>query len=447
MRHIKLFENNNYSIYELILMDSEELSEKFVHIVQQLDPDIETVQNFIDTGRIEIEYMDIIDIPNSKVRELILSKENSEYIKIKDIFTSNELKEKGIITYAKEFEDMLIFNVNPSMEYKLIFCEYEFKDMKLFRETTIIPISTENQYNVYIKDQDKMFLINLDDVEECYYGDRDIYSDDSIASLIGGYTNISQKEFIDDLFTHKLFHRIKNDTDIVERIPHNLKYNEKTNTYDAYLSDYEDFASLFPDDMVAVERILSGDLHYDYWESYDDGVLHYLNDDMINLVRSIIIKKNPDIDTNEIENERELFYYISNSDDNIAKELREHLERAWNMAYEGAYQGQLWDHIVEEAYNWLTGDYYHKDSLKFDENGKLLVKNIRLDLVILSMYFSSDFININVESEYFDDDERPEIDLERAESHVSVGRDWFCEHFIEVLLVEDVIDSEDIPKK
>lgn len=448
MKHIKLFERyeivkNDYTIYDLITMDDERFFDLFYRNITDKKPNIDLIQKCIDTGRIEeISYSDL-QRTTKEVQQFIISEKNKNNIKITGIFTLSNLP-KELFNYIHEYEDMIIFLRNKDSqilkdmlsEDDWVYCEYEFKDMKLFAESFIMPISINHDYTIYNKTDDKIILFKNFDIEDTYYGDRDDTNNNYIVELSADFSELSGKD-VREFFTNKIFSRIREDELCIKSLPRDLQFDETTKTYNLFLDDYDDLAGLFPDDQRTVEKVLSDGIYYDYFESYSDYMFHYVDKKHEELFRELIIKHNPEIDTEEILSSKGLQRYIEHSNEDIAEQIKECIERAYNRAYESAYSDGLWRAVVEPAYEFLTGKTYNEGSFSWVD-GKLLIKDIQTDLVIMSLFHGGNFID-RINYEWLEDSEKPEYDLERAEYNVSVKDEVFNEELENAISEEGLI--------
>ena len=448
MKHIKLFERyeivqDDYTIYDLIVMDDEQFFELFNNFVSEKNPNIELIKKFLDTGRIEeISYSDLQET-TKVVQQFIISEKNKNNIKITGIFTLSNLP-KDIFNYTHEYEDMVIFHRNRDSETlkdmlredDWVYCEYEFKDMKLFTESFIMPISINHDYTIYNKTDDKIILFNNFDIEDTYYGDRDDTNNNYIVELAADFSELSGDD-VRELFTNKIFSRIRNDELCIKSLPMDLQFDETTKTYNLFLDDYDGLAGLFPDDQEIAEKVLSDPMWYDDFESYSDYMFRYVGKKYEELFREVIIKNNPEIDTEEILSSKGLQRYIEDSDEDIAEQIKECIERAYNRAYESAYSGALWRAVVKPAYEFLTGKTYNEGVFSWVDS-KLCIKDIQIDLVIMSLFYAGDFID-RINYEWLEDSEKPEYDLERAEYNVSIEDEVFNEELENVISEERLI--------
>lgn len=448
MKHIKLFERyelfqDDYTIYDLIVMDDARFFNLFNELITEKKPNIDLIQKCIDTGRIEeISYSDL-QRTTKEVQQFIISEKNKNNIKITGIFTLSNLP-KELFNYIHEYEDMIIFLRNKDSqilkdmlsEDDWLYCEYEFKDMKLFAESFIMPISINHDYTIYNKTDDKIILFKNFDIEDTYYGDRDDTNNNYIVELSADFSELSGED-VREFFTNKIFSRIREDELCIKSLPRDLQFDETTKTYNLFLSDYEDIAGLFPDDQRTVEKVLSSNIYYDYFESYSDYMFHYVDEKYEKLFRELIIKHNPEIDTEEILSSKGLQRYIERSNEDIAEQIKECVERAYNRAYESAYGDALWREVVEPAYEFLTGKTYNEGVFSWVD-GKLLIKDIKTDLVIMSLFHGGNFID-RINYEWLEDSEKLECDLERAEYNVDVKDEVFNEELENVISEERLI--------
>lgn len=448
MKHIKLFESielvrYDYTIYDLIIMDDEQFFELFNNFVNEKNPNIELIEKFLDTGRIkEVSYFDL-QSSTKEVQQLFISEKNKNNIKITGIYTLSDLP-KDIFNYIHEFEDMVIFHRNIDSqilkdmlkEDDWVYCEYEFKDMKLFTESFIMPISINHDYTIYNKTDDKIILFKNFEIEDTYYGDRDDTNNNYIVELAADFSELTGED-VREFFTNKIFARIRGDELCIKSLPRDLQFDETTKTYNLFLDDYDDLAGLFPDDQEVAEKVLNGGIWYGYFESYSDYMFHYVDKKHEELLRELIIKHNPEIDTEEILSSKGLQGYIEDSDEDIAEQIKECIERAYNRAYEIAYGDALWTAVVKPAYKFLTGGTYNKESFSWVD-GKLFIKDIQTDLVIMSLFHAGNFID-RINYEWLEDSEKPEYDLEEAEYNVSIEDEVFNEELENVLSEERLI--------
>jgi len=434
----KLSESSSLDYLDIIAMSTEKRQKMFDDEITNSDIDYDLLQMMIDTGEIEVSYEQLQDLNDTQLTAFLLNDNNKKYLKFNDIFTSDNFP-KEYFASVREIKDMVIFERDYSVERgnkSFIFYEYEFKESKLFRESRLIPISLEQPYTIYYPEDDTIFLFDFD-IEYCYAGDKS-----KILEMVEDLEYIWMSELLNKWLTPTLFNIIRNDEKVQSQMPKDLKYNESTNSYDLHLKDYEDLADLYPDDEDTIKKIFNGDIYYDYFMSYEKYFFDELDSKTEDLLRSIIIEKNPDVDVDEIDTSRGLEDYISSSDDDVAEKIKECIERAYNRTYEGAYESALRVAVEDSAYSWLTGNSYNKNtSYKYDD-GNIIVRDIRLDLVIASLFY---YKNANfIDCLNFDllEDDKPEVDLERAEYNVDIDSDWFIENLQECLLEEDVLDYD-----
>lgn len=432
----KLNEESSLDYLDIITMNPEKRQAMFYDEIANVDVDYDLLQMLIDTGEIEVSYEHLLSLDDTQLTGFLLNDNNKKYIKFNDIFTSDDFPKK-YVSSVREIKDMVIFEIDASVERTdFIFYEYEFKESKLFKESRLIPISLQQPYTIYYPEDDTIFLFDFD-IEYCYAGDKS-----KILEMVENLEYIHISELLSNWLTPTLFNIIRNDEKVQSQMPKDLKYNETTNSYDLYLKEYEDLADLYPDEEDTIKKIFNGDIYYDYFMSYEKYFFDELDSKTEDLLRSIIIEKNPDVDVDEIDTSRGLEDYISSSDDDIAEKIKESIERAYNRTYEGSYQNALQVAVEDSAYSWLTGNSYNKNtSFKYDD-GNIIIRDIRLDLVIVSLFYykNSKFIDcLN-----FDllEDDKPEVDLERAEYNVDIDSDWFIENLQECLLEEDVLDYD-----
>lgn len=438
MTHAKVSESSTMDYLDILTMHPEKRQKMFDDEIKNTEVDYDLLQMMIDTGEIEVNYNQLIDLSDTQLTGFILNDNNKKYIKFNDIFTSENFPEKYFIS-VREIRDMVIFERDYSVKKgsnDFIFYEYEFKESKLFKESSLIPISLMHPYTVYYPEDDTILLYDFD-AENCYAGDKGKILDD-----IENQEYITATALIEMWLTPTLFNIIRNDKTVQSNMPKDLKYNESTNSYDLYLKDYEDLAELYPDEEDTVKKVFNFDLHYDYYHSYDDYFFDELDSKTEDLLRSIIIEKNPEVDVDEIDSSKGLNNYISNSDDDIAEQLKECIERAYNRSYESAYYDSLEHHVLESAYEWLTGNSYNKNtSFKYDD-GHVIVRDIRFELIIISLLFSyrRDIFIERLEYGVLEND-IPELNFDRAEYHVHIESDGFIENLIECLFEEDILKT------
>jgi hypothetical protein len=438
----KLSESASLDYLDIIAMSTEKRQKMFDEEITYSDIDYDLLQMMIDTGEIEVSYEQLLGLNNTQLSAFLLNDNNKKYLKINDIFTSDNFP-KEYFASVREIKDMVIFERDYSEikgDNDFIFYEYEFKESKLFKESRLIPISLMHPYTVYYPEDDTIFLFDFD-IEYCFAGDKS-----KILEMVEDREYIWMSEVLNEWLTPTLFNIIKNDEKVQSQKPKDLKYNESTNSYDLYLKDYEDLAELYPDEEDTVKKIFNGDIYYDYYHSYENYFFDELDSKTEDLLRSIIKEKNPEVDVDEIDSSKGLKIYISNSDDDIAEKIKESIERAYNRAYESAYQDALQNHVSESAYEWLTGNSYNKNtSFKYDD-GHVIVRDIRLDLVIVSLFSNlknSNFIDC-LDFNLLEDleDSNPEVNFDRAENNVYIDSDWFLENLQECLLEEGVLDYD-----
>lgn len=438
MTHAKVSESSTMDYLDILTMHPEKRQKMFDDEIKNTEVDYDLLQMMIDTGEIEVNYNQLIDLSDTQLTGFILNDNNKKYIKFNDIFTSENFPEKYFIS-VREIRDMVIFERDYSVKKgsnDFIFYEYEFKESKLFKESSLIPISLMHPYTVYYPEDDTILLYDFD-AENCYAGDKG-----NILDEVENQECITATDLIEMWLTPTLFNIIRNDKTVQSNMPKDLKYNESTNSYDLYLKDYEDLAELYPDEEDTVKKLFKFDLHYDYYHSYDDYFFDELDSKTEDLLRSIIIEKNPEVDVDEIDSSKGLNNYISNSDDDIAEQLKECIERAYNRSYESAYYDSLENHVKKSAYEWLTGNSYNKNtSFKYDD-GHVIVRDIRFKLIIISLLFSyrRDIFIERLEYGVLKND-IPELNFDRAEYHVHIESDWFIENLIECLFEEDILKT------
>lgn len=439
MTHAKVSESSTMDYLDILTMHPEKRQKMFDDEIKNTEVDYDLLQMMIDTGEIEVNYNQLIDLGDTQLTGFILNDNNKKYIKFNDIFTSENFPEKYFIS-VREIRDMVIFerdySVKKGSNY-FIFYEYEFKESKLFKESSLIPISLMHPYTVYYPEDDTILFYDFD-AENCYAGDKG-----NILDEVENQECITATDLIQMWLTPTLFNIIRNDKTVQSNMPKDLKYNESTNSYDLYLKDYEDLAELYPDKEDTIKGIFNFDFNFDYYQRYESYFFDELDNKTEDLLRSIIIEKNPEVDMDEIDSSKGLEDYISNSDDDIAEQLKECIERAYNRSYESAYATALQQAVEESAYEWLTSNSYNKStSFKYDD-GHIIVRDIRFELIIVALLFSYRR-SIFIERLDFDvlEDDKPEVDLERAEYNIYIESDWFIENLRECLFEEDILDSD-----
>ena len=438
MKYIKLFAEFSYDMLDIISMRTETRQNLFDEEIKKEKFDYDLLQMIIDLGEIKLSYFQLLEIDNSQLTSFLLSDTNKELIEFSDIYTKANFPSEYFAS-VREIDGMVIYERDFKVSRKennTIFYEFELKKDEMSSESILIPISLDNSYTIYYPERDAILYFEFD-IEECFAGSRS-----KILQHVEDGEYLFMHDLLDTWLTLKLFNVLKSDEKFESNMPKDLKYSESTNSYDLHLKDYEDLADLYPDDEDTIKKIFNGDIYYDYFMSYEKYFFDELDSKTEDLLRSIIIEKNPDVDIDEIDTSRGLEDYISSSDDDVAKKIKECIERAYNITYEGSYQDALRFAVEDSAYSWLTGNSYNKStSFKYDD-GNIIVRDIRLDLVIVSLFYykNSNFIDcLN-----FDllEDDKPEVDLERAEYNVDIDSDWFIENLQECLYEENVLDYD-----
>lgn len=441
MKYIKLFEEFSYDMLDIISMRTETRQNLFDEEIKKEKVDYDLLQMIIDLGEIKLSYYQLLEIDNGQLTSFLLSDTNKELIEFIDIYTKANFPSEYFAS-VREIDGMVIYERDFKVSRKendTIFYEFELKKDEMSSESILLPISLYNSYTIYYPISDAILYFEFD-IEECFAGSRS-----KILQHVEDGEYLFMHDLLDTWLTPKLFNVLKSDEKFESRMPIDLKYNESTKEYDLYLNDYDELASLYPDQEDTIKDIFNSNIFYDYYQSYESYHFDELDSKTEDLLRNIVIKKNPEVDTDEIASSKGLEHYISNSDDNIAEQIKECIERAYNRSYESAYQDALRNAVEISTYEWLSGNTYNpKSSYTYDyDSNRYVLKDIRIDLIIVSLFNHryKNFIDC-LDYDLLGDD-KPEVDLERAEYNVSIDSYWFSENLIECLFEEDILNTKD----
>jgi hypothetical protein len=161
---------------------------------------------------------------------------------------------------------------------------------------------------------------------------------------------------------------------------------------------------------------------------------------------------------NIIENDKNSDYedfdsiqdYIENSDDELAEKIKDSIVIAYNRGKDSGIESKLWETIISEAYEWLTGKTYNKAENPISWEGSdegYMIQNISKEKVIDSLFGVGQtfFDRLDMSySDWEDNDYYPDVDLERAWNRADIDSDAFEDGFLESLMDNEVLnyDSE-----
>jgi ankyrin repeat protein len=411
----------------------------FSNEIEKEKPNEELLKYLMTLQKIDISINQVLKIKDYNLREEFLSKKIDLNLDFDGLVEEKELVGK-YFTYVKTIDDITIFHRNQdlmssSTDLSVIYLKKYSGQDNLFSENyTFIPLSLEHPYTFYYEKAESILFLDFDK-DSCYYGDiDDILEDYEDRDNLGYWRD-------DELpINNKEFKLIKKDEYVKNNLPSNLKYDSSKDEFELTLNDYTDLAPLFSEQENTVTDVLNWDLWYDWYEKYDDSFFDYLKPETEELLRNIIIRRNPEIEIEEIESSSDLQNYIEDSENEVAEKIKECIEKAYNRTYENSYQSANYNAVISRAYEWLTANTFNKkeNPLQWVES-KLVIKDIDTEHVITSLFGdSSDFIDglINIGSTI------PELDFERIQYNVDFDVDDYQEQLIEMLEENDILDDD-----
>jgi hypothetical protein len=416
--------------------------------------DIDFIKYLLKVKKIKVSFSDIFSIENKELKDYLIEGEGRSRIILEDdikIYNLEELK-SNYFTYIKDVGNWIIFHsdrgeISKKKDNYLIFLDLPNVQENIFSNSMkVLPLPLDVPYIFYNKKNDYVFVTRFD-VEETINIEREEILK-NVDTCCDFFTDFSEIEFPD----HRdfPFDYIKNDEYIKSILTKDLKYDESSDSYNLYIKDYSDFYTLFHRSKFegTIKNILNGDFFVDSdYETYES----YMYDSEITKELESLLK-------NIIENDKNSDYedfdsiqdYIENSDDELAEKIKDSIVIAYNRGKDSGIESKLWETIISEAYEWLTGKTYNKAENPISWEGSdegYMIQNISKEKVIDSLFGVGQtfFDRLDMSySDWEDNDYYPDVDLEHAWNRADIDSDAFEDGFLESLMDNEVLnyDSE-----
>lgn len=405
----------------------------FIEFMKKQTIDIDFMKFLLSVRELSFTPVEISFIQDDELREYMFSKEGMSKYKLRGKLINIEDKKEisKYFTYVKYDGKYKIFHWNGEsikerndVEDNYIYVNLTTQETMFSSERMFLALSFDYNYIIYNESNDMVQMINFD-VEKTF--------DDSRENLIKMIANDTLDSYDDGnyaMIEEIYFNKIKKDDFIQQMLSKDITYDEAMDSYDLTIKDYSDLSVLFSDDEQTVKRAIDFDLFYDSYYSPDfSTIFSELTKEMEEVLEKVIAQE----DT-EYDDYSSLEKYINQSDDEIANNIKDCIERAYSSAYESSYEGTLHNACMKEAYEFLTSKDTYKDIYQDNK-----IKGIRENLIIISLFnYGQTFLDRISGLDLYED--YPSIDWERVEYGIDIDESTFEDCFFETLSEDDVLE-------
>ena len=405
----------------------------FLEFMKKSNIDVNFMKFLLEVRELSFTPIEISLIEDDELREYMFSKEGmSKYKLIGKLINIEDKKEiSKYFTYVKYDGKYKIFHWNGEsikerndVEDNYIYVNLTTQETMFSSETMFLAVSFDYNYIIYNEFNDMVQMINFD-VEKTF--------DDSRENLIKMIANDTLDSYDDGnyaMIEEIYFNKIKKDNFVQQMLSKDLIYDEAKDSYDISIKEYSHLSVLFSDDEERVKSALNHDLYYDSYYSPDfSTIFSELTKEMEEVLEKVIAQE----DT-EYDDYSSLEKYINQSDDEIANNIKDCIERAYSLAYESSYEGTLHNACMKEAYEFLTSKDTYKDIYQDNK-----IKGIRENLIIISLFnYGQTFLDRISGLDLYED--YPSIDWERVEYGIDIDESTFEDCFFETLSEDDVLE-------